>query len=180
MRIIATIVFLLFCLISFGQNESKIDCVILNSNDSTMTLSFIVDFSVPMENVKDNNNNVQTDKKYFYIDTLKLNLYNQLKDCVDFYYKIPTCILDIVDYIENDSLKEEAISLYVRETFLNEIKTVSSTQVQIQNGETKTNVKLTINFVVYKGIINKITIEPIEFFYGKNEVVTNKLKVNIK
>ena len=79
-----------------------------------------------------------------------------MKDCVDFYYKIPTCILDIVDYIENDSLKEEAISLYVRETFLNEIKTVSSTQVQIQNGETKTNVKLTINFVVYKGIINKI------------------------
>ena len=66
MRIIATIVFLLFCLISFGQNESKIDCVILNSNDSTMTLSFIVDFSVPMENVKDNNNNVQTDT-YMYL-----------------------------------------------------------------------------------------------------------------
>ncbi|MFB6318757.1 hypothetical protein [Saccharicrinis sp. FJH54] len=177
MKTILSILFFVYGLTGFGQNIAKIDYKLLNRNDSTSTLSFEINFEVPMSDQQ--NNPKQKTDNYHYIDTLKAGIYNQLKGEMTFYQKIPGYIYDIIAYIESDSLKSKAISTYKRETYLEELITISSNQYQIQNGKSSNTVKLTISFVYYNGVHHDITLNPVEFYYHSNPLLTNTLNIKL-
>lgn len=121
-----------------------------------------------------------TSKNTTRASVIPLELYNALSEKVNFSIELPSYMSQVLTFINNDSLKNEAIKIFQRELVLKTIVQSQSTGVTVENGDIRYSHEYFFNISFkYEGPVF-FTIPSFRFLERGKTIVTEPIEVRIE
>jgi hypothetical protein len=107
-------------------------------------------------------------------------LYNALSEKVNFSFDLPNYMTQVINLINNDSLKNEALKIFQRELVLKSILQSQSIGVTVENGDVRYSHEYFFNIsFLYQGPVI-ITIPSFRFLEKGKTIATEPIEVKIE